>query len=578
MRIEPESNRKCVHTILTRSYGRLLNSGLSIAALPPTFKAAITCPHPHDWPSMTSDTFHNRDNFVLALITSMVVTLSWFLLTWRYGFDFGDEGYYWYGAQRVLRGEVPIRDFLAYDFGRYIWAATVMSLLGDDGIWGARVAAGIYQALTICIGTFLALQALDNSVSRLTKILFAIAAALILNLWAIPYYKAFDYGTSILIVAMLAIILTSLSRARWFGAGLILGLAAIMGRNHGVYGACAGVLAVGFLTFKRRSISGLLQPVTAFIVGTILSFSLTLVMEVFNPGFMEAFIAGVIEHVRSTTTATNIPLPMPWPWTVSHGSDGWILWGSKVTIGTFFIALLLVPVLTILALSRQRIEDFTRLHYILLAAAFAALMYAHYAYSRADVVHLALSIFPLILILLTCGVLIRQILPVAIALISLSVIMILQDAPIFTSAVLGRPMQTVVMNGSEIYVRPFVANHLQTAEFAFASMPNARENFLAIPNFPSLYALNRSKIAIWEIYSLSARDAKFEEAELARLKKTPPEVVLLSNHALDDRPQLRYSNMHPVMYGWILDNYRRMDTGPLSKLEVYVRNTGRPGQ
>jgi hypothetical protein len=527
---------------------------------------------------MTGDISRHRGDFFLALISSILVTVCWFLLTWRYGFDFGDEGYYWYGAQRVMRGEVPIRDFLAYDIGRYLWAATVMSLLGDDGIWGARVAAGIYQALTICVGTFLALQALDTSARRVTKTSFAIAVALIFNLWAIPYYKVFDYGTSILIVAMLFIMLTSLSRARWFGAGLILGLAAIMGRNHGVYGACAGVLAIGFLAFKRKSVSELLQPVMTFIVGTVLSFSLTFLMDVFNPGFIEAFIAGVTEHVRSTTTATNIPLPIPWPWTISHGSDGWILWASKITVGTFFIALVLVPVLTILALSRQRFEDFTRLHYLLVATSLTGLMYAHYAYSRADVVHLALSIFPLILILLTCGVLVRKILPALIALTGLSVIMILQDAPIFTSAILGRPMQAVVMNGSEIYVRPFVANHLQTAEIAFASMPKARENFLAIPNFPSLYALNKSKMAIWEIYSLSARDADFEKAELARLQKALPEVVLLSNHALDDRPQLRYSNMHPLMYCWILDNYRRIDAGPSPKLEVYFRNTTRPVQ
>jgi hypothetical protein len=134
------------------------------------------------------------------------------------------------------------------------------------------------------------------------------------------------------------------------------------------------------------------------------------------------------------------------------------------------------------------------------------------------------------------------------------------------------------MNGHEIVVRPFVANHLKTAEIAFASVPNARANFLAIPNFPGLYALNKSKIGIWEIYSLSARDAKFEKAELARLLKAPPEVVLLSDHALDDRPELRYSNMHPVMYGWILNNYRRIDVGPLSKLDVYVRNTAGPVQ
>jgi len=527
---------------------------------------------------MTSETSRFREDLLLSIITGVLVTTCWFLITWRYGFDFGDEGYYWYGAQRVMRGEVPIRDFLAYDIGRYIWAATVMFLLNDDGIWGARAAAAIYLILPVCVGTFLALHALDTRLSKVKKISFGIAVALIFNLWAIPYYKVFDYGTSILIIAMLVIILTSLSPSRWFGAGLILGLAAIMGRNHGVYGACAGMLAVGFLAVKRKNVSGFLQPVLAFIVGTLLSFSLTFVMGAFNPGFIKAFISGVIDHVHSTTTATNIPLPVPWPWTISHGIDGWILWFSKVAIGTSFIALVLVPLLMAVVLSRKRLEDFTRLNYLQTAGAFAGLMYAHYAYSRADLPHLAFSIPPLIFILITCGALIHKVLPTMIALISLSVIMMLQDAPILKSAILGHPMETVVMNDSKIYVRSFVVNHLQTAEVAFTSTPNARENFLAIPSFPSLYALNKSKMPIWEIYSLSGRDAKFEEAELARLRQAPPDVVLLSDHGLDDRQELRYSNMHPVMYSWILKNYHRIDAGPLAKLDVYVRNSRGPVQ
>ena len=86
-------------------------------------------------------------NLPSAVLVAVSVTSLWFWLTWRYGFDLSDEGYYWYGAQRVIQGEVPMRDFMSYDIGRYYWAAFWMNIVGDDGIFGARLSAAIYQAL-----------------------------------------------------------------------------------------------------------------------------------------------------------------------------------------------------------------------------------------------------------------------------------------------------------------------------------------------------------------------------------------------------------------------------------------------
>jgi len=523
--------------------------------------------------AMTVST-HNppfRSTLSISLAAGALVTLCWFLLTWRYGFDFADEGYYWYGAQRVLRGEAPIRDFLAYDIGRYLWAAGVMALIGDDGMFGARAAAGLFQGLSVCLGVFLVLQALDASLRTAGKILLAVAVALILNLWVIPYYKVYDFGAAILVVAMLVLMLGAQTPARWFGAGVILGLTAVIGRNHGLYGAASGLLALAFLAFKTKRPTVLLLPALACIAGTVVGFSPNFLMALAKPGFFDAFMASVIEHVHSTTGATNIPLPVPWPWTVAHGKDGWMLWASKVAIGAGFIALLLVPALAILALLRKRLADFTRLDYLTLAAAFTALMYAHYAYSRADLVHLAVSLLPVILLLLAATVRMPGKFAVLAGMLGVSVLMLLQDVPLLDNKVLGRKMKTVEIGGSMLHVQPFIADYIADSDAAFASVPGARANFLALPNFPGLHAHYKAKMGIYEIYALSARSAAFEESELARLDGMPPQVVLLSNHGLDRKSDLRYSSMHPLTYRWILDHYRRVEVRRSQNLEIYVK-------
>ena len=139
-------------------------------------------------------------NFFLAGLSSLAVTGFWFCLTWEYGFDLSDEGYYWYGAQRVLRGEVPIRDFYAYDAARYYWSAFVMQIMDDDGPFSARLSAAIFQFIGTFSGVNICLLALQDRGN--IRWIFAVLVSVVLTIWVDPYYKVYDHATSILIVVV----------------------------------------------------------------------------------------------------------------------------------------------------------------------------------------------------------------------------------------------------------------------------------------------------------------------------------------------------------------------------------------
>jgi hypothetical protein len=181
-----------------------------------------------------------RGPFVLALLG--VAAFLCLLIGIRRFPDVFDEGYALYGAERILNGEVPYRDFwLVYAPAQFYVLAVIFKLLGFS-IMTAR----IYDVLVR-----FAIVVLMYSISaKLSSSRAALVSALLGTLWlgSIDFYGYAMYPATALTLLGLWILLRHL-QAPWAGwpplCGLAFGATTLFRHDFGLYGT---VTAAGVLT------------------------------------------------------------------------------------------------------------------------------------------------------------------------------------------------------------------------------------------------------------------------------------------------------------------------------------------
>ncbi len=503
---------------------------------------------------------NDANQTIQIVLVAASTALFFFLLEGHKGFSLWDEGFMWYGAQRVMVGEVPIRDFMAYDPGRYYWSAFTMLLYGDNGIMALRATEAVIQAIGLYIGLRLLVRG-----SAKSNIIYLFLTSFTMALWMSERHRIFESTIPIALIGILAHLVEQPSSRRYFFAGSIVGLAALFGRNHGVYGVFGSFAVFGYIAIRCEQKPPIAKALVIWGSGVVVGYLPLLLMLVFVPGFAIAFWESIRFLFEIKTT--NYPLPIPWPWqmTLYQGRPENIL--SNVISGIFFIAIAAFCFLGIVWVIWQRWQNKT-VNPVLVACVAMSLPYAHYAYSRADVYHLEDGIFSLVI---ACFLLLenRSVWfkwSLACLLCGASLLVMLPYHPGWKCFALVQCIKVNVA-GDTLFVDQDTANDLETLQKLTGDFAPGGRSFIAVPFWPGAYALLERKSPMWEIYPIFSRAQAFEQAEIERIKLANPGFAIIFDLGLDNREDLRFRNTHPLLQQYILDNFEPVDG--YSKNPVY---------
>lgn len=505
---------------------------------------------------------HNLPAVQLLACSAMLLVLL-FMWEGRLGFSLLDEGFLWYGVQRVMQGEVPLRDFMSYDPGRYYWSALWMAVSGQHGIVALRAVVTLFQLG----GLYTALRMIAPHIRR-DNAAYLLLSAVTVIVWMFPRHKLFDVTLSVLLVAALAGMIAHPGRRQYFLAGAALGLIAVFGRNHGLYGAVAGIAAIVWLAARHGDAPRLAEGCLAWGCGVLCGFLPVLLMAAFVPGFAVAFADSI--RFLFEYKSTNLPLPVPWPWLASFGADPQAALRS-VLVGLFFIFVLLFGLLALSSVLRPG-RPAQALPPAFASAAFLALPYAHFAYSRADLAHLAQGIFPALLgtlVWLSGRTSWRKWLP-ALGLCAASLVAGSAGHAGWQARINTNWVKHAV-GADNLLIDPSTAADLDLLQGLTDRYAQHSRSFVSVPLMPGAYAAFGRKAPVWEIYPLFPRSAAFEQTEISRIANADPGFVLISDVALDGRDDLRFRNTHPLTEQYLRTHFEEIP-GPMNTPYRIYRN------
>ena len=508
-------------------------------------------------------------------LSALLVGLS-LLLQIDIDLNLADEGFLWYGAWRAAAGDVPLRDFQAYDPGRYYWVAALSPVVGD-GIHGLRTAVAAFWVVGLTLGLLAARRAV-RSWTMLAGV------GVILTLWLFPRW-VFEPALAMAAVFFATRLLERPSLDRHFAAGAFVGVAAFFGRNHALYAllSLAVVIAVQWRGAPRATVA---RRAASFAAGAALGAAPLLVMLLSMPGFAAAYAASVGEMFRLGTT--NLTLPVPWPWLENYTAMPPLDALSRALYTSSFVVMPLSLAIGAFLLLRRRTPPPPMA--LFLAAAVVGIPYMHYAYSRADFIHFASAIHPWLLALIAAPALAaprrRPWAAVAVAafVVPLSVLTVARLSPLGSK--LAAPADAYVARdvaGEALWLPRADADFLARVEAQRLAHLDPSQGVLVAPHLPGLYRILGRPSPVTEIYFLFAATAEQQRSMITDLEARSVTWAVLGNEPIDGMDERRLAHTHDQFWRYLRDAFAPSDDGALGRGYAVLRRVdappaaGRPG-
>lgn len=482
----------------------------------------------------------------VALALAVLLPLAAHLWLGGRNLNVSDEGFLWYGVRATLAGDVPMRDFQAYDPGRYHFCVALAPLFGD-GIRGLRASLAVFQALGLLCGLLVA-----QRVARGWP--WQLFVALVLMLWMFPRHKVFEPALAAMACWVAVRLVERASLARHLATGVFVGLAGYFGRNLGLYCGLATGALVLLVAWKQRA-PDCARRAGAWALGVGLGYAPMLAMFVFVPGFAGAFadsLRAILAH------GANIPRPWPWPWRVaSAGLPAEIAFRNWMLALAFLVPVLTLPGILLAALRTRAAELHARA--ACLASAVVALFFLHHASVNSGAWHLAQCSPPFLLALLALPQLFparrRSVAVGAWGGLALVTLAFGASSNPDLGLPLGQRLVAQRVGAETLELPPRHASLMAGLQGALARTVGDEPVFLA-PNLAAFYCVLGKRSPSWWLFFFWDATPAEEQVLQTELDGVDWALVMESTREEQER---RFSDSHPLVWRWFQREWSRVN-------------------